>query len=102
MLNFPHVDPEQLRKMRTHLFAAQSDPVWRGTVSTLLQMLIDNDLAHHRASGEGLGPKIDWIPYKPDLATNAGLGHPDWSPQKPEPSVDNSNKIVQDEDNFST
>jgi hypothetical protein len=48
MLNFPHIDTVQLRKMRTHLFAAQSDPVWRGTVSTLLQALIDNDLALHR------------------------------------------------------
>jgi hypothetical protein len=48
MLNFPNTDAEQLRKMRTHLFAAQSDPVWRGTVSMLLQMLIDNDLGLHR------------------------------------------------------
>jgi hypothetical protein len=50
MLNFPNVEPAQLRRMRAQLLAAQSDPTWHGTVTTLLQMLIDGDLAQHRAA----------------------------------------------------
>jgi hypothetical protein len=74
MLNFPNAEPAQLRKMRAQLLAPQSDPTWHGTVTTLLQMLIDGDLGQHR------------IASMPALV------------------VDNSNKIVQDEgeDNFST
>jgi hypothetical protein len=48
MSNFPQVGAEHLRRLRAQLLSNQSDPVWQGTVTQVLHMLIDNDLAGHR------------------------------------------------------
>jgi hypothetical protein len=50
MSNFPQVGADHLRRMRAQLLTSQSDPVWAGTVTQLLHMLIDNDLASHRTA----------------------------------------------------
>ena len=49
MLNFPQMTDEQIRRTRAHLLTPQADPVWHGAVTQLLHMLIDADLAEHRA-----------------------------------------------------
>jgi hypothetical protein len=84
MLNFPQVESEQLRRMRTQLFAP-TDSTWHGVVTTLLQMLIDNDLAHHRTASLPV-PAAERPGYEtdPHAAMLSML------------AVDNSNKKVQD------
>jgi hypothetical protein len=66
MSNFPQVGAEHLRRMRAQLLSNQSDPVWQGTVTQVLHMLIDNDLASHRTDTVKPADRTEKLAEKPD------------------------------------